>query len=193
MTDNFCGCEVYGNFPSKRNYIPNFLQISSLSDTSKFAILHLFTTLKDIYLEGFVYRRKYDKRANLKTGVTKKQSTLNFPKNEHLPSDTHTQVRASGSKKCLFFGKCGMLCFLVTPVLRFVLLAYYRRYNLTIWPCSLILLCLKHSRKIFCSQFALPETGDWGKEVDRRENYLWISGSRRGFCGQLFSYYFPNH
>ena len=97
------------------------------------------------------------------------------------------------SKKCLFFGKCGMLCFLVTPVLRFVLSAYYRRYNLTIWPCSLILLCLKHSRKNFCSQFALPETGDWGKEVDRRENYLWISESRRGFCGQLFSYYFTHH
>ena len=27
-----------------------------------------------------------------------------------------------------FFGKCGMLCFFVTPVLRFALLPYYRRY-----------------------------------------------------------------
>ena len=31
------------------------------------------------------------KRANLKTGVSRKQSTPNFPKNEYfLPPDTHT-------------------------------------------------------------------------------------------------------
>ena len=32
-----------------------------------------------------------------------------------------------GSKKCLFFGNFGVLCFLETPVLRFALLSYYRR------------------------------------------------------------------
>ena len=31
-----------------------------------------------------------------------------------------------GVKKCSFFGKFGVLCFLETPVLRFVLLPYYR-------------------------------------------------------------------
>ena len=36
-------------------------------------------------------------------------------------------VCVSGNKKCLFFGKFGGLCFLVTPVLRFALLPYYRR------------------------------------------------------------------
>ena len=36
----------------------------------------------------------------------KKQSTSNFPKNEHfLPPDTHTYVCVSGGKKCSFFGK----------------------------------------------------------------------------------------
>ena len=30
-------------------------------------------------------------------------------------------------RKCSFFGKFGVLCFLQTPVLRFVLLPYYRR------------------------------------------------------------------
>ena len=30
-------------------------------------------------------------------------------------------------KKCSFFGKFGVLCFLVTSVLRFVLVPYYRR------------------------------------------------------------------
>ena len=33
----------------------------------------------------------------------------------------------SGGKKCSFFGKLGVLCFLVTSVLRFDLLPYYRR------------------------------------------------------------------
>ena len=34
--------------------------------------------------------------------------------------------------KCLFFGKFGVLCFFVTPVLRFALLPYYRRTMLAI-------------------------------------------------------------
>ena len=54
--------------------------------------------------------------ANLKTGVSRKQSTPNFPKNEHfLPPYTE---------------KFDVLCFLETPVLRFALLPYYRR-NIT--------------------------------------------------------------
>ena len=65
---------------------------------------------------------------NLKTGVSRKQSTPNFPKNKHFLSlDTHTYVCVSGGKKCSFFGKFGMLCFLKTPVLRFALSPYYRR------------------------------------------------------------------
>ena len=43
-----------------------------------------------------------------------------------LPLDTHTWVYVTGGKKCLFFRKFGMLCFLVTPVLRFILLPYCR-------------------------------------------------------------------
>ena len=74
------------------------------------------------------------KRADLKTGVSRKQSTPKLPKNKHfLPPDTHTHVCVScvsGSKKCLFFGNFGVLCFLETPVLRFVLLPCYRRSRL---------------------------------------------------------------
>ena len=67
-------------------------------------------------------------RVNLRTGVSRKQSTPNFPKNEHfLPPDTHTFVCVSGGKKCSFFGEFGTLCFLETPVLRFTLLPYYQR------------------------------------------------------------------
>ena len=51
-------------------------------------------------------------------GVSKRQSTPNFPNNEHiLPPDTHTYVCVSGGKKCSFFGKFGVLCFLETPIL----------------------------------------------------------------------------
>ena len=56
---------------------------------------------------------------NLKTGVSRKQSTPKFPKNEHQ------RVR-----NVSFFGKIGMLCFLETSVLRFALLPYYRRVHL---------------------------------------------------------------
>ena len=42
--------------------------------------------------------------------------------------DEVTYVCVSGGKICLFFGNLGVLCFLETPVLRFALLPYYRRY-----------------------------------------------------------------
>ena len=38
-------------------------------------------------------------------------------------------VCVSEGKKCLFYGNVGALCFLETPVLKFVLLPYYRRYR----------------------------------------------------------------
>ena len=41
----------------------------------------------------------------------------------------HTHVCVSGGKKCLFYGNFGVLCFLETPVLRFALLPYYRRFT----------------------------------------------------------------
>ena len=71
-------------------------------------------------------------KANLKMGVSRKQSTRNFPKNEYfLPLDTHTYVRVSGGKKYSFFGKLGMLYFLETSVLRFALLPNYRQFQFT--------------------------------------------------------------
>ena len=40
-----------------------------------------------------------------------------------------TYVCVSGGKKCLIFGNFGVLCFLETPVLRFVLLPYFQRFD----------------------------------------------------------------
>ena len=66
---------------------------------------------------------KWAKGRISETGVTRKQRTPNFPKNEHVlpsdthtPSDTHMRVCVSQGKKWSFFRKFGMLCFLVTPV-----------------------------------------------------------------------------
>ena len=76
----------------------------------------------------FFHNPSVTNRANLKTGVLRKQNTPNFPKNKHfLPPDTYTHVCISGGKKCLFVGKFGVLCFHETPVLRFALLPCYRR------------------------------------------------------------------
>ena len=69
----------------------------------------------------------FDNKTNgrISKWVLQKKSTPNFPKNEHfLPLDTHTCVCVS--KKCLFFWKFGVPCFLVTPALRFALLPYCR-------------------------------------------------------------------
>ena len=59
--------------------------------------------------------------ANLKTDVSRKQRKQNFPKK----NISYPQI---GGKKCSFLGKFGVLCFLVTFVLRFALLPYYLRY-----------------------------------------------------------------
>ena len=60
--------------------------------------------------------------ASLKAIITRKQSTPNFLKNKHfLPLDTHTHAY-QGDKKCSFFGKFGVLCFLVTSIDPFALL-----------------------------------------------------------------------
>ena len=83
------------------------------------------------------------KRANLKTSVSRKQSTPNFPKKRTFFSpDTHTYVSGGGGKRrsffrssyregervsVHFFGKFIVLCFFETPVLRFALLSYYQR------------------------------------------------------------------
>ena len=54
--------------------------------------------------------------SDLKTEVTRKQSMPNFPKKEHsLHPDTHMYVVCvSGGKECSFFGKFGVLLFLVS-------------------------------------------------------------------------------
>ena len=51
-----------------------------------------------------------------------------FQENKARQIFRKTNMCVSGGKKCSFFGKFGVLCFLETPVFRFALLPYYRRF-----------------------------------------------------------------
>ena len=85
--------------------------------------------------------------ANLKTGVSRKQSTPSFPKNKYfLPPDMHTYVCLSRGKKYSFFGKFGGLCFFGTLGLRFAFLPYYRRFQ--IWM-NTVFLAVQHVNVTF--------------------------------------------
>ena len=54
--------------------------------------------------------------ANIKTEVTRKQSTPNFPLNEHfLPPDTHTYMYVSGGKNVRFSENLAFCVFLLPP------------------------------------------------------------------------------
>ena len=82
--------------------------LMSKSVTFNFIVLVM---LKYFQREQPINRRQLGKRTNLKTVVSRKQSTPNFPKNEHfLPPDTHTcayqwvrNVHFSEHLACLVF------------------------------------------------------------------------------------------
>ena len=50
-----------------------------------------------------------------------------FKQTKHAEFSKKRTLCVSGCKKCLFFGKFVVLCFLETPVMRFILWPYYRR------------------------------------------------------------------
>ena len=70
---------------------------------------------------------------------------------------------ASGDEKCSFFGKFGVFSFLKTPVLRFALLPYYRRFHTT----SLFLYPLK----IF-QRFLMFSGGIWREQWNEMVNIM---------------------
>ena len=62
--------------------------IQNLENSSAIKLLDQYTVCAQWSLVS-LYRGQYDKRANLKTGVTRKQSAPNFPKRIFLtPPDT---------------------------------------------------------------------------------------------------------
>ena len=59
-------------------------------------------------------------------GCCKKPKHAKFSIKQTFLTPWHAHVCVSGGKNYSFFGKFGVLCFLVTPVLRFALLTFYR-------------------------------------------------------------------
>ena len=67
-------------------------------------------------------------KGEYRNGCYKETKHTEFSKNEYfLHPDTGMHTCVLRGKKCSFFGKFGGLCVLVTHVLRFALLPYYRR------------------------------------------------------------------
>ena len=65
-------------------------------------------------------RQKGVSRQSAKRAKISKKQKISYPLYAHV-------VRVSGGKKCSFFRKFGVLCFIVTYVLRFALLPCHRR------------------------------------------------------------------
>ena len=72
------------------------------------------SNLKSKYLSSKELWLKIDENSSAEGLISKQMSN-------------HMHMCVSGGKKCLLFGTFGVLYFLVTPVLRFVLLPYCRR------------------------------------------------------------------
>ena len=78
-----------------------------------------------------------------------------FKKTKHAK---FSQKRISGGKKCSFFGKFGVLCFLETPVLRFTLLPHitdviWNKYDLNVQQS-----CRLHNIKYMIASIQITNT-----------------------------------
>ena len=69
------------------------------------------------------------KKGKSQNGCFKKTKHVKFSEKRLFLTPWYPHVCVSGGKKCSFFGKFGLLCFLKTPVLRFALLPYYWRIS----------------------------------------------------------------
>ena len=140
--------EVLKNRPSKicgRQHLKSYLVhswILGLRCLIEFWICFctiLHERLSNISKDYLVWKtsviRQKGKRANLKTEVTRKESTPNFPKNTHFYPVTRTRMCAYQEVWNVCFSE-NLTCFgklirkilrPVTPALRFALLPYYRR------------------------------------------------------------------
>ena len=66
-------------------------------------------------------------------GCLKKTKHAKVSEKRTFLTPWYAHVCVSGGKKCSFFEKFGVLCFLETPVFRFALLPYYRWYLVWKW------------------------------------------------------------
>ena len=104
--------------------------------------LILLYGLKSMSIQKSLVGNKVIGRISNRVSLENRACQSSRKTNISYPLYTHTHVCESGGKKCLFFGKLGVLCFLETPVLRFARLPYYRlpviSYNIH-FQCSFFL------------------------------------------------------
>ena len=80
-------------------------------------------------LKRKILRRQHVQRTNLKSGVPKKKKKKHAKFSGNLSFRlTLCYLCVSGGKLCLFFGRLGVLCFRVTPVLRFALPPWLKKF-----------------------------------------------------------------
>ena len=100
--------------------------------SSQATICHRNVTLKNssefvgIKAKGWISERVFQEN---KASQIFRKTNISYPliRKHFLPPDTHTYVCVLGGKKCSFFGKFSVLCFLETPVLRLARSPYYQR------------------------------------------------------------------
>ena len=90
-----------------------------------------------------------------------------------------TYVCVSGGKKCSFFGKFGVLCLLETPVLRFALLPYYRRFIVARFATkqymdekTLILIYVARHTPIYEFDWLIPQSGLLHFEMNAGKSFM---------------------
>ena len=73
----------------------------------------------------------HNAKGRVSNGCYKKKNHAKFSEKRTflITPDTHRHVHVTAGKQCSFFGKFGVLCFLVTPVLSLAILPYYRRIH----------------------------------------------------------------
>ena len=117
----FKTCNVYLSQPetnTKRETCFNFLPVSLLQKMKQKPECLRVNNLSLIRLKWESLNGCYR--------ITKHVIFRKTKNKDFLPPNTHTLVCVTGDK-CSSFTQFGVLCFLLTPILKFVLLPYYRR------------------------------------------------------------------
>ena len=81
---------------------------------------------KETLMKNILFSSVIRQKGESKNGCFKKIKRAKFFEKRTFLTPWYAHVCVSGGKKCSYFGKFGVLCFLETPVFRFALLLYYR-------------------------------------------------------------------
>ena len=104
----------------------------------------------------YVDTRKWSRSILVKGRISKRMFQENKARQIFQKTNiSYPLIHTSGAKKCSFFGKFGVVCFLETPVLRFALLPYYRRIWIFIFFTKNLSLTWASAILIHCNQLTI--------------------------------------